>query len=224
MSAGMFTITIRSLFLLPQPLLYPYTAKHICIELCCSPRGPPAGLRGGQAVTRQDKGFALLFGQASSVLCWASQGPASKATCVFAYDLTIHCRCLLGRCHLFPGNFQVQIAWLLPWSVFSLDLAPLCLLASILLPFILNYIYCCPRFKKKCFFHYKSDTVHDFFKKGKYWKSKKMRTKSARVLPPIDKILVNFLWRFFSSGHGFCLFLCGWDHIVWKIWYPALIT
>ena len=110
---------------------------------------PWAGLGGGWAVMSWDRSFALLFGQATSVLCRASPGPASKATCVFAYDLTIHCRCLLERCHLFPGNFQVQIAWLLPWSVFSLDLAPLCLFASILFPFILNYMYCLPHFKKK---------------------------------------------------------------------------
>lgn len=116
------------------------------------PPGPPAGAEGGQAVLRQDKGFALLFGWASSVLCWASPGPASKATCVFAYDLTIHCRCLLGHCHLFPGNFQAQIAWLLPWSVFPLDLPPLCLLASISFSFILNYMYCFPHFKKKKLF------------------------------------------------------------------------
>lgn len=127
------------------------------------PPGPQLGLRGDQAVPRRDKGFALLFGLASSVLSWASPGPASKATCAFAYDLTIHCRCLLGRCHLFPGNFQAQIAWLLPRSVFPLDLAPLCLLAPILFPFIFNYIYCFPHLKEKpCFFHYRSDTVHAF--------------------------------------------------------------
>lgn len=69
----------------------------------------PVGLQEDQAVTRQTGGLVLLFCQASFILCHASPGFVSKATCVFAYDLTIHCRCLLQPCHLFLAVLKYKL-------------------------------------------------------------------------------------------------------------------
>lgn len=116
----MFAVLLTETFLLAQPHPQPHTCKCICAESCYSLRSSGGALK-RPSCHEAEKGLSVLFGQTSSLLLEASLGPASKATCVSAYDFAIHCRCPLGHYHLFTGNFQDQIAWLLPQSVFSLD-------------------------------------------------------------------------------------------------------